>query len=131
MSGNPFDYVKDISYDKKDIVRNSPNPDLAERDYTPWIINKTLSYFEDTIFYVNEINRNPHLTNKQQYDYFLQSINKRKRFAKQAKRLVSDDVNIIAKYFGYNIRRAEEALSILTARQLQIIKQKLETGGTT
>jgi hypothetical protein len=129
MSGNPFDYINDINYDKKDIIRNSPNPELAAKGYNPWITNKTLSYFQDTIMYSNEMNKNAHLINQMQFDYFLNSINKRKRFAKQSKKVVSDDTNSVAKYYGYSLRRAEEVLSILTADQIKTIKQKLETGG--
>lgn len=129
MSGNPFDYINDINYDKKDIIRNSPNPELAAKGYNPWITNKTLSYFQDTIMYSNEMNKNAHLINQMQFDYFLNSINKRKRFAKQSKKVISDDANSIAKYYGYSLRRAEEVLSILTADQIKIIKQKLEPGG--
>lgn len=129
MSGNPFDYINDINYDKKDIIRNSPNPELAAKGYNPWITNKTLSYFQDTIMYSNEMNKNAHLINQMQFDYFLNSINKRKRFAKQSKKVVSDDANSVAKYYGYSLRRAEEVLSILTADQIKTIKRKLETGG--
>lgn len=129
MSGNPFDYINDINYDKKDIIRNSPNPELAAKGYNPWLTNKTLSYFQDTILYSNEMNKNAHLSNHMQFDYFLNSINKRKRFAKQSKKVVSDDINNIAKYYGYSLKRAEEVLSILTAEQIKTIKQKLETGG--
>lgn len=129
MSNNPFDFVNDINFDKKDIIRNSPNPELAAKGYNPWIVNKTLSYFPDTLFYVNEMNKNPHISNEMQYSYYLVSINKRKRFAKQSKKTVSDDVSSIAKYYGYSLRRAEEVLSILTAEQIKTIKLKLEVGG--
>ena len=126
---NPFDYINDVSHSKKDINRNSPNPELAAKDYNPWITNKTLSYFQDTILYANEMNKNFHLTNQQQFDYFLFSINKRKRFSKQAKKVTSEDVNHIAQYFGYSLKKAEEVLTVLTAEQLKTIKQKLELGG--
>lgn len=129
MSNNPFDFVNDINFDKKDIIRNSPNPELAAKGYNSWIVNKTLSYFPDTLFYVNEMNKNAHLSNEMQYSYYLVSINKRKRFAKQSKKTVSDDVNNVAKYYGYSLRRAEEVLSILTAEQIKTIKLKLEVGG--
>lgn len=129
MSTNPFDFINAVSSEKKDIIRNSANPELMEKGYIPWITNKTLSYFEDTIFYANEMNRNFHLTNQQQFDYFLNSINKRKRFKKQAKKIVSDDLSAVAKYFNYNLRKAEEALSVLTPEQIRTIKQKLELGG--
>jgi purine-nucleoside phosphorylase len=126
---NPFDYITDVSYNKKDIIRNSANPELAEKDYNPWITNKTLSYFADSVLYANEMNKNFHLSNIQQFDYFLNSINRRKRFSKQAKTVVSQDAKDIAQYYGYSIKRAEEALSVLTVEQIQKIKNKLETGG--
>lgn len=126
---NPFDYINDVSNGKKDIIRNSANPELAIKDYNAWITNKTLSYFADTVLYANEMNKNFHLTNQQQFDYFLNSINKRKRFAKQAKKVASEDANNVAEYFGYSLKKAEEALSVLTAEHLQTIKQKLQLGG--
>lgn len=126
---NPFDYINDVSHGKKDIIRNSSNPELAEKDYNPWITNKTLSYFADTVLYANEMNKNFHLTNLQQFDYFLNSINKRKRFSKQAKTVTSQDAKDIAQYFGYSPKKAEEALSVLSAEQIQAIKQKIQTGG--
>jgi hypothetical protein len=129
MSEGVFAYINDVNFGKKDIIRNSANPELAAKGYDAWITNKTLSYFDDTIFYANEMNKSAHLTNQQQYDYFLNSINKRKRFAKQTKKTTSDDVNNIAKYFGYSLKRAEEALTVLTADQVRAIKQKLELGG--
>lgn len=129
MSANPFDYINDVSHGKKDIIRNSANPEQAAKEYNPWITNKTLSYFADSIMYANEMNKHFHLTNLQQYDYFLNSINKTKRFTKQGKTVVSQDVKDISQYFGYSLKKAEEVLSILTAEQIQTIKQKLETGG--
>ena len=128
MSGNPFDYVKDISFDKKDIIRNSNNSEMSVKGYNPWIVNKTLSYFEDTIFYVNEMNKVHHVCNLMQFDYLFNSINKRKRFAKQFKKVISDDISAISKYYGYSIKRAEEVAAILTADQIKKIKQKLEIG---
>ena len=126
---NVFDFVKDINGDKKDLITNSSNPELTEKDYIPWIINKTFSYFSDTIWYANEMNKHADLSNRMQYDYFLRSINKGKRFAEQFKKTTSDDVQLIAKYFNYNIKRAEETLRILTVEQLQEIKDKIRIGG--
>ena len=124
-----WDFVKDINGDKKDLITNSSNPELTEKDYIPWIINKTFSYFSDTIWYANEMNKHADLSNRMQYDYFLHSINKGNRFAEQFKKTTSDDVQLIAKYFNYNIKRAEETLRILTVEQLQEIKDKIRIGG--
>ena len=36
------------------------NSDEDEKDYTPFVVNKALSGHIDCIFYVNEVNKNPH-----------------------------------------------------------------------
>lgn len=129
MSKSPFDYINAISYEKKDIIRQSDNPELEEKQYVPWITNKTLSYFEDSILYANEMNKYSFLSNQMQFDFFLNSINKRKRFSKQSKKIVTDDVKAVATYFGYSLKRAEETMKYLTSYQIKEIKQKTDTGG--
>ena len=126
---NPFTYINDVSFDKKDIIRESVDPEYEARGYNPWITNKTLSYFQDSILYANEMNKYAFLPNIMQFDYFLNSINKRKRFAKQSKKVVSDDVSAVANYYGYSLRRAEETMKFLTPSQIDIIKQKSNIGG--
>ena len=44
----PFDYVNDINYGKKNIIKNSDNPELAEKLYPSYLVNKALSQFPDT-----------------------------------------------------------------------------------
>lgn len=126
---NPFDYINAVSYDKKDIIRAAADPEHEAKGYNPWITNKTLSYFQDSILYANEMNKYAFLPNIIQFDYFFNSINKRKRFAKQSKKTVSDDVQAIATYFKYSIRRAEETIKFLTPLQIQQIKEKTIIGG--
>jgi hypothetical protein len=75
------------------------------------------------------MNKGYHLSNQMQFDYFLNSINKRKRHSKQAKKTITDDAKDISNYFGYSLKKAEEALSVLTPVQIKTIKEKLQTGG--
>ena len=56
---NPFDVTKDISYDKKGII-----DEYNENEYQPFLVNRYFSYFPDTIFYSNEMNRRSHINNK-------------------------------------------------------------------
>lgn len=126
---NPFDYINAVSFTKQDVIRQASNPDQESKGYVPWITNKTLSYFEDSIMHANMMNKYAFLTNQQQFDFFLNSINKRKRFAKQAKKIASDDVQAIADYFGYSLRRAEESMKFLTQQQIDEIKKKTDVGG--
>ena len=80
----PFDFINSINFTKKNLMRNTDNDELAEKGYVPFITNKTLSYFTDTLLYSNEMNSLHHLDNKLQYEFFLNSIRKKKRFAKWA-----------------------------------------------
>ena len=64
---NPFDYLKAINETKKDIMVD----DIAEKEYNPFIINRGLSFFRDTILYANEMNRFHHLDHRLQFDFFI------------------------------------------------------------
>ena len=126
----PFDFINSVSHSKKDIIRNSDSPELAEKLYKPFLVNKGLSYFQDTIMFSNEINRLPIIDNKLQYDFYLNSIRPLKRYAKWVKKVDSDDFNAIQEYFQLNNSKTAEALSLLSSDQVNLIKQKLQKGGT-
>jgi len=57
---SPFDYVNSINYTKKDIMED----DVAEKTYVSFMVNRSLSYFSDTVALANEMNRYHHLDNK-------------------------------------------------------------------
>ena len=124
----PFDYINSINYTKDNLMRNSDNDQLSESGYVPFITNKTLSYFTDTLFYSNEINQHHHADNKLQYEYLLNSIRPKKRFAKWVKTMDSDDLEIVKLYFGYSTQKAMQALNILSPKQLEKITKKVTRG---
>ena len=72
---NVFDYVKSIN-DKKYIWDN-----FSDKEFDPYIINLAFSYYLDTLFFANEMNKYPKLSNKQIYDFLYFGISKRKRWA--------------------------------------------------
>ena len=126
---NPFDFVTAISLSKKDIMTGTENDELAEKDYKAFIVNKSLSYFPDTLLYANEVNRLAHVDNKLQFHYLLNSIRAQKRYSKWAKKEDSDDLEVVKEYYGYSNDKAYQALSILSKDQLKLIKEKLQQGG--
>ena len=63
----PFDYVNSINFTKKNLMKNTANDELAEKDYVPFLTNKSLSYFTDTLLYANEMNRYHFLDKRLQY----------------------------------------------------------------
>ena len=124
----PFDYVNSINFTKKNLMRNTANDELAEKDYVPFLTNKSLSYFTDTLLYANEMNRYHFLDNKLQYEFYLNSIRKKKRFAKWAKADNNDELNMISEYYKISLPKAKDALKILSPEQKQDIRNKLEQG---
>ena len=125
-----FDYVNAINYNKQDLMTGTENDELAEAAYVPFLTNRGLSYFPDTILYANEMNMHNHLDNKLQFHYLINTIRPKKRFSKWAKRQDSESFAIVKEYFKYNNTKTEQALAILSPDQIKIIKKKLNTGGT-
>lgn len=126
---NVFDYVTAVSDTKKDIMTGTENDDLAEKGYNPFITNKALSYHVDSILFANDMNLHPSLDNRLQFDYFLHSLPKKKRFSKWAKKTENEDIDLICEYYSCNYTRATEILKIINNKQLDLLKQKLQKGG--
>lgn len=125
----PFDYINSINNkSKKDLMKDTENDQLAESSYVPYVVNKTLSYFPETVMYANEMNRSGHLPKKLQYHYLLNIIRPGKRYAKWIKKDDSEDVEIVKQYYGFNDEKARQALTILTDQQLSTIKITLTRG---
>jgi hypothetical protein len=125
----PFDYVNSISKTKKNMMQDTENDALAEKAYVPYIVNKALSYFPDTILHANLMNQNYHLNNRAQYTFLLNSIRPKKRFAKWVQDASNEDLNTVCAYYDCNTTRGQEYLSLLSSEQIEMIKKELETGG--
>lgn len=121
---NPFDFVNSVNYTKVDIMN-----DDVEKSYLPFIINRQLSYFPDTVAVANEMNRYHQLDNKLQFHFLLNIIRKRKRFSKWAKPIEENDLEVVKEYYGYNNEKAHSVLSLLTPDQIATIKKKVYKGG--
>ena len=126
---NPFDFVNAINDTKKNLMVGTENDELAEKGYTPFMVNKSLSYFVDTILYANEINQYAYLDNKLQFEYYLNGIPKKKRFSKWSKKVEDKDIEAITQYYQCNYTRAAEILSIINKEELDLLKNKLQKGG--
>ena len=124
---SPFDFVNAINNSvKRDLINEDPD---LEKLYIPFMINRALSYFPDTIMYANETNFYNFLDNKLQNSYLLNIVRPAKRFAKWVKKQDNNDIDVVMEYFGYNYEKAYQALSILSSDQLTTIKNKLAKGG--
>jgi hypothetical protein len=119
------DYLKTINYTKENIMLIDP---LTETKYPPFIINKSLSYFTDTVLHANEMNRYAHLDNRLQYEYYLNAVRKRKRFSRWDKNNKSEKFDLIKEYYGYSDRKVNDVMDLISDEELGEIKQLLDTG---
>ena len=121
---NPFDFVKSITYTKEDIMY-----DLNESEYDSFLVNRALSYHQDCLLYANEMNRRFELSARLQYHYLLNTIRKRKRFAKWQKPGKIDDLKVVMEYYQISRAKAEEYLNILSDREIEYLRKKMNIGG--
>lgn len=129
MTTSPFDYVNSISHTKKNMMRDTENDELAEKEYNAYIVNKALSYHADTLLHANLMNQYHQLDNRPQFEFMLNSCRPKKRFAKWAKNSSDESLDIICEYYHCNRIVGQEYLSILSSEQIKTIKKELETGG--
>ncbi len=122
---NPFEYLNAINYTKQDIMVD----DIAEKGYNPFMVNRGLSYFNDTVLMANEMNQHAHLDNRLQFDFLINIVRKKKRFSKWAKAKSSSDVEVIKEYYGYSNEKARQISDLITSDQMEELKKKVYKGG--
>ena len=120
------DWLNSVNFTKDNLIDDDPD---TIKSYPAFIVNRCLSGHLDTVLYANEMNLNSHLDNDMQYEFYLNSLRKRKRFSPWLKKDKIQDLDIVKQYYGYSNEKAFQALRILSKEQLDYIKQRLETGG--
>ena len=120
------DWLNSININKQDIITEDPD---TEREYAPFIINKCMSGHLDTVLLANEMNINHSLPKRLQYDFFLNSVRKKKRFSPWLRKDKIKDLDCVKRYYGYSNEKATQALRILSSEQIAFIRSKLEIGG--
>jgi hypothetical protein len=124
---NPFDFLNSINQTKISLMDEDPG---CEREYNPFLANRGLSYFSDTIFLANEMNRLSGLGKKLQYDFLLVSVRARKRFSKWIKDESNDRIDALKTLYGYSHTKAKQATELISDQDWEAIFARLDTGGT-
>ena len=122
------DYLKAINETKVNLLKTS---DIAWiKKYPPYIINKCLSMFWDTLPHANEMNGYHFLDKDIQFQFLLNSIRPKKRFGgKWIKQIKLIDLEYVKEYYGYSNDKSRQALQILSKEHIDKIKQALYKGG--
>ena len=121
------DYLNAINVTKEPLLDSED--ETWEKKYAPFIVNKCVAPFPDTILLVNELNQYHHLDKKLQFDFLLNSLRARKRYTPWLKAKKLKNLEYVKEYYGYNNEKAKAALDILDDEQISAIKIKLNKGG--
>ena len=117
------DWLNSINFTKENLSEEI-------KSYPPYIINRCLSGHIDCVMYANEMNIHHQLDKDMQYSFYLNSLRKRKRFSPWLRKDKVTDLECVKSYYGYSNEKASQALKILTAEQINFIKQRLDIGGS-
>ena len=121
------DYINAINYTKEPLL-DTEDEQWAKK-YPPYIVNKCIAPFTDSIMLVNEINQLHHLDKKLQFDFLINSLRPRKRYAPWMKAKKLKSLEYVKEFYGYNNEKAKAALDILNDEQISAIKERLNKGG--
>ena len=127
MSYELKDYLNAINHEKTNLM--DTDDEMWEKKYPPFIVNKCLAPFQDTVMLVNEMNIHHQLDKKLQFDFLLNSLRTRKRFTPWLKASKQKNLEYVKEYYGYNNEKAKSALKLLNDEQIKTIKDSLNKGG--
>lgn len=125
-----FDFISAINFDKKNLIRDSENPEACAKIYAPFMTNRALSFHISSIMDANIMNQCSGLDGQLQFEYLLNSVRKEKRFSKWFKPEANEDLDLICVHYQCNKSRAQEILNLLPADELDAIRSTHTTGGT-
>ncbi len=122
------DYLKAINETKTPLLDTD---DITwEKKFSPFVINRCLSMFYDTIMHSNEMNGLHFLPKRMQFHYLINSIRKKKRFGgKCLSQSKLKNLDVVKEYYGYSNSKAKEALNLLSDGQIEELTMSLNKGG--
>ena len=121
------DYLRAINKTKEKLMDTDDK--MWEKKYPPFIINKCLAPFSESIHLVNEMNIHHHLDSKLQFDFLLNSLRPRDRYTPWLKAKKIKNIEYVKEYYGYSNEKAKVALDVLDDDQIKTIKNSLSKGG--
>jgi hypothetical protein len=106
-------------------------PDSPSKQYLPFMVNRGLSFFHDSILYANAMNERPGLPAKMQFDFLRYGLRPRKRFSKWSKKASTSEAEklIMAKY-DYSEEKARYVLPLFPTSEIEKLKAERNVGGS-
>lgn len=126
MSDNsPFEFLKSITLTKDNLINDVED----EKKYQPFLVNRGLSYYTDTVFYAQIMNEKSYLDKKMQYEYYMNIVPPKKRYSKWHKPEDTHILDCIKKVYNYSTEKAKYVCDILDEKSKKHIIDICDTGG--
>jgi len=122
---NPFDFLNAINHSKEDLMVD----DLTEKSYQSFLVNRSLSYFNDTVVAANIMNQYHMIDHKLQYHFLINIIRKRKRFSKWIKPETLSDLEAVKEYYGYSNEKAKQIMPLISSDNMNEVRKRIFKGG--
>lgn len=122
------DFLTAINYSKETLLDDENN--LNEKDYTPYVVNRCLSYFPDTILQSNQMNALPSIQKKMHFDYLRLSVRQRKRFSKWLKDEENEVIAMLKQVYNYSHKTAKEVVPLLSENDIKVLRDLTFIGGS-
>jgi len=122
----PFDFVNDASFDKKNLMRDSENDALAEKSYNAYLANLAFSQHLDSILHANRMNERHYIPARAAYEYYINSLRRRRRFAPWAKKTQNEQLEVVCRAFNCRAEIGKQYLQLLSEQQIHALKQQQE-----
>lgn len=139
MDLSPFDFIREINAGGRgnnllDGCHAYPiegaSLDSPHHKYSAFMINRGLSYFNDTILYANEMNYHHSLPAVMQFDFLRFAIRPRKRFSAWAKKERDPaHIKLIMDKYNYSLERARDVIDIFSDEDIDKLCAQRDTGG--
>lgn len=128
---SPFDFINSVSHNKKNLITSDEQPDVIEKQYNPYIVNRGFALHSDTVLHANEMNIRHHLFKGAQYHYYMGALRARDRRSKWHKLEKDADLDAIQEYYQCNRVIAKQYMAVLSTEELKNINNKVSKGGAT
>lgn len=107
---SPFDIIKDLNKSKKQVYKKHPFE--TKSVLPPFLLNRSMSRFADTIMYANSVNHMD-LPIEWLCDYYHHAVSPANRFRKWVKTPKEEYIDIIAEHFQCNKIIARQYLELM------------------
>jgi len=120
------DWLNSLNFTKENLLDDDS---YLAKEYPPYIINRCMSGHIDAVMYAQEMNKYHFLDKDLQYNFYLNTLRKKKRFSPWIRKDKITDLDYVKRYYGYSNEKASQVMKILTPEQIEYIKQRLDIGG--